>query len=423
VSTTERTTIELDYGGDSPGREQPRFRWDIAPERVAADPSVPAPLPDLAAAVRTALRAPLGFPPLEHAVIPDDRVVIALAPGTPGAATLVAACWEAIQRRGVPAAQVTILLGDGAAGADGAGGATLDPRAEIPAPARDEIVLRRHRPGEVAECHYLASTANGERIYLAGELTDAEVVITVGAIEYDPIIGYRGTSSVFYPGLSSAEAVAKSRGQGHQELGPDDERPLRQMIDEIGWLLGAEFTVQVVPSGGGGVADVIAGAHDAVLRRGKELLNAHYRVELDERADAVVAAIDAAGPDPWAQLGATVATARNLVARDGRIVLLTDIAAEPGPGVRLLADCEEPAAALARLRQVAPPDLVPATQLADALQWANIYLLSRLPEELVEDLFCFALADGEDVRRLLRDEGRILFLGAAQHRYGHVRSG
>jgi nickel-dependent lactate racemase len=408
-------TIELDYGGEAP------FRWDVAPERVAAVPPVPPAIADLPAAVRSALRAPLEFPPLEQAVIPDDRVVIALAAGTPGAATLVAACWEALERRGVRPAQVTVLASESTDGAEGE--PLADPRAEIRAAVREQVVLRRHRPGEVAECHYLASTANGERIYLAGELIEAEVVVSIGAIGYDAIIGYRGTSSVFYPGLSSAEAVAKTRGQGHQELRPDDGRPLRQMVDEIGWLLGAEFTVQVVPAGGGGVADVLAGAQDAVLRRGKELLNSYYRVELDERADAVVAAVDASGPDPWAQLGATAATARNLVARDGRIVLLTDLVAEPGSGVKLLAECDEPAEALPRLRKAAPPDLIAATQLADALQWANIYLLSRLPDELVEDLFCFPLADEDDVRRLLRDEGSILFLGAAQHRFGRVRSG
>ena len=38
--------------------------------------------------------------------------------------------------------------------------------------------------------------------------------------------------------------MLKARGQGHAELGPDDERPLRQLGDEVGWLLGSLFTVQ-----------------------------------------------------------------------------------------------------------------------------------------------------------------------------------
>ena len=36
---------------------------------------------------------------------------------------------------------------------------------------------------------------------------------------------------MFYPGLSNTEAFTKSLGQGHSELGPDDDRPLRQLDD------------------------------------------------------------------------------------------------------------------------------------------------------------------------------------------------
>ena len=77
-----------------------------------------------------------------------------------------------------------------------------------------------------------------------------------GMIAYDSLLGYRGTNSVFYPGLSNTEAIARTRGEGHSELGPDDERPLRQTIDEIAWLLGTQFSVQV-PGQNGAPATVL----------------------------------------------------------------------------------------------------------------------------------------------------------------------
>ena len=105
----------------------------------------------------------------------------------------------------------------------------------------------------------------------------------------------------------------------HSELGPDDERPMRQIIDEIGWLLGTQFTIQVIPSAGKGAANVLAGATEAVFRRGTQLLSDAWLIELEHRAQTVVVAVDldAAGHG-WNQIGAALGTARNLVAKGGQ---------------------------------------------------------------------------------------------------------
>ena len=86
------------------------------------------------------------------------------------------------------------------------------------------------------------------------------------------LMGYRGTNSVFYPGLSSADAMLRTHGQGHLELGPDEARPLRDLVDEVGWLLGNPFTVQVIPAASQGVSRVLAGVCDPVFAQGKKLL-------------------------------------------------------------------------------------------------------------------------------------------------------
>src|SRR5437660_369348 len=105
------------------------------------------------------------------------------------------------------------------------GGVALsDPRSLLPEGPRQEIQWTRNDPTDQKRQAYLAATARGERIYLARELVDADVVISVGMIAYDSLLGYRGTNSVFYPGLSNVEAVSRARGEGHSELGPDDER-------------------------------------------------------------------------------------------------------------------------------------------------------------------------------------------------------
>src|SRR5690606_348627 len=104
------------------------------------------------------------------------------------------------------------------------------------------------------------------------------------------------------------EAVKRAHGQGHTELGSDDERPLRQMVDEVGWLLGTPFTIQVVPSSGGGLSEVLTGAIDSVYRRGRSLLVDHWLIRLPERVDTVVVAVDEdAGGHGWNQVATALA--------------------------------------------------------------------------------------------------------------------
>src|SRR5690606_25531369 len=138
---------------------------------------------------------------------------------------------------------------------------------------------------------YLASTATGERVYLAKDVVDADFLITAGALAFDPVIGYRGTNSVLYPGLSMQEAMDRSLGQGHIEIGVDDPRPLRELIDEVGWLLGNPFSVQVIPAARHGASHVLAGVSDSVLAEGKKRLAGALAVQVENRPDVVVAAI------------------------------------------------------------------------------------------------------------------------------------
>lgn len=410
MSLANSRTIHLPYG------DRGEFSCEIDADRVIAWPSAPEPTSHLADDLRSALEHPLDFPPLEQAVIPDDRVTLALDRDTPEAPALIAAVWRVLQRRQVRPENVTVVQPPPAAR-----NAARDPRSELPEEVREQVVWSVHDPARERGCHYLASTAAGDRVYLAEAVVDADVVVTIGRIGFDPVIGHRGTNSVFYPGLSSSDAIERAHGQGHSELDPDDTRPLRQMIDEIGWLLGTQFSLQVIPSVRGGVAHVVAGAGESVFRHGKELLSEHWLVETDERAEIVVAAIDHDG-DGWEQLGAALETARHLVTRGGKIVILSDLDAEPGPGIELIQHCDNPRDALKPLRTQAPPDLVPATQLAQALDWADVYLLSRLNADVVEELFMVPLGSAKEVQRLVeKSPATCLFVAGAQYAYGRVR--
>ncbi len=396
---------QLTYGD---GR---RFQCDVPDARLIGIHPAPPALADLRTSVQSALRNPVEFPAFEDCVFPGDRVVLVLDRDTPCAADLIAEIWSGMARRDVRPEDVLIIHP-----ATLVGSAPADPRCNIAADVRSRIEWKVHDPTSDDDCAYLATTTNGERIYLARDVVEADVVVTIGSIGYHPLLGYRGTNSAFYPGLSKVDAMRRAHGQGHDELSPDDPRPLRQVVDEIGWLLGTQFTLQVIPAEGNAAAAVVAGLSEPTFEQGKRLLDARWRMDLDERPELVVASItqDAAGHG-WDQLAAALNSARQLVARDGRVVVLTELAADVSDGIQMVRDSRSPRDALRPIRQAAPPDLIAATQLAQALDWMNVYLLSSLDPRLVEDLFMIPLADTSEVLRAISGDERCVFISGAQH--------
>lgn len=404
--------VRLNYG------RQGRFSCEIDPARILAARLAPPVCASFSEAAQAAFAQPLDFPPLAQAFVPGDRVVLALDRHTPRGAELVAEIWKLLEPRGVEADGVLILQ---PAGLDG--GSPQDARRELPDDVRQRVQWKIHDPTDEKQQAYLATSAKGERIYLARDLVEADVAVSVGELAYNPVIGYRGTGSVFYPGLSSVEALSRAHGVGHSELGPDDERPLRQTIDEISWLLGNQFSIQVIAAGGNDVSEVLAGASDAVFRHGKQLLAEHWFVPVEERAHIVIAAVDAdAAGHGWRQIGAALATARNLVKKGGKIVILSEMRDELDTGMQLLRDSRNPRNALQPLRKATPPDMIPATQLAVAADWAHIYFLSRMDSDVVDDLFMVPLENEREVQRLIGGDGSCVLLGSAQHVYGEVQS-
>lgn len=392
------------------------FSCRIEPGRLVAAHLAPAAVADVRAEIARALSRSLDFPAFEQCVFPGDRVVLVLDRATPCAEELIAEVCAVLERRQVAPEDVTILQ-------PGAfqGSTPRDPRGLLAAARELQPHWHVHDPADDRSCSYLASTAAGERLYLSRELLDADLVVTIGSLGYDPLLGYRGTSSAFYPGLSDAEAIRRLHGQGHDELTPDDPRPLRQLVDEVAWLLGVQYSIQVVPAEGSGVAAVISGQAESVLQRGKQLLSDHWQLRLRQRPELVIAAVEAdASGHGWEQVGAALELARQVVTRDGRVLLLTDLDVEPGEGVRMIAECRSPRDALKPIREQAPPDLLTATRIAKGIDWANVYLLSRLDPQLVEDLCMIPLESAAEAARLVEGDEPCAIIGGAQHTSAQV---
>jgi nickel-dependent lactate racemase len=367
---------------------------------VASRRPLPAPpLADPAAAVAAALEAPLGFPPLRRALTPDDHVAVVLDEQLPQLPRLLTPILEHLTRAHVRPEAVTLLCPTPSAQE------WVD---ELP-DAFQEVRLEAHDPANRKRLAYLATTRQGRRVYLNRTAVDADQLVVLTRRGYDPLLGYSGAEGALYPALGDAEALAQSWERLSLAAPGAAPWPLRREAAEVAWLLGVPFLVQVIEGADAELAHVVAGPLESSAE-GQRLLDARWRVEVDEPADTVVAGVGGEpGRHRFADLARALACAARVVKRGGRIVLLSGGEPELGEAAQLLRRSEAPETALEPARQLRSAEGVAALQWASAAEQARIYLLSGLPGDTAEELFAVPLDHAGQVQRLLRD-GSCLFL-------------
>jgi nickel-dependent lactate racemase len=360
------------------------------------------PIGDPQGAVAAALASPLDFPPLEQAVVPGDRVVLALGADVPCARAVVGALLETLLRRGVEPGAITILRPETAA-----------------AQSKDLALIERsvkvvtHQPGNREQLAYLAATADGKPVYLNRALCDADMVVPITCLHSGSDSG--SYAAGIYPTFSDQVAIERYRHPGLANPESEVAERARHEANEVAWLLGILFTVQTVPGSRGEVLHVVAGSYETVARRATELYDRAWNCAIPCRASLVVAGLEGgAGEQTWENLGRAITAAGKAVSDDGAIAILSDLEQDPGPGVRRLGDFENPRDAVRHLRKERPRDVVPAIQLAQALSRARVYLLSRLQESLIEDLGVAPVENTAEIARLVRRHSSCIVLSSAQ---------
>ncbi len=390
---------------------------DLEPGRIVNRHQPAEPIDDFAGQLREQLRSPLDFPPLGHALVPGDRVVVALDRNTPAADVILAELWTVFEQSDIQPEDVTILQP-----ASWRPGSLADPRTALPNSVRKAMGWQVHDATDKKREAFLSNSAEGERIYLCRDVADADFVLPVGCAGFDPLLGFRTAASAIFPGLSNIDAMSKTRGQEQAELRPADERPLRQLQYEVAWLLGVQCGVQVLPGRCGQPAGVLFGAFDSINRQALAWLEQHGLITIRERCETVVLGVDGDGSgSTWEQIGAAVQTGRHLVQRGGRIILLTNLNEPPTEGFGFLRQSQEPRESVKPLRLESPPDVIPATRWALAASWATIYLLSRLSDDALEGLFVTPLANTAEFTRLLASKkSPCLLIEAAEQTVGFI---
>src|SRR5579875_304639 len=386
--------IALDFGYD-------RAEFEVAGERLIAEPQPPVALADPAAAVRAALEGPYAFPALRRALTPDDHVTIVLDEELPHLAELLVPLLEHIHSAGVAPECVTLLC------------PPLSSRQtwidDLPDEFQD-VQVEVCDPDDRRRMAYLATTHHGKRLYLNRTLVESDQMVVLSGRRYDPLFGYSGAEGSLYPALSDRETrqeMSQCVNLGVPEAAP---WPARKAATGTAWLLGAPFFVQVIESVGDGVAQVVAGTAES-SREGQRLLDVNWRRSVPRPADLVIAGVSG---DPsrhtFAVLAAALACAARVVQPGGRIALLSQAEPVLGPETDWLRDADDPREVLQRLHSKQTVEMAPVLRWAAAAVQAHVNLLSSLPDDRVEELFATPLHTAREVQRLIDAGGSCLFL-------------
>jgi len=355
-------------------------------------------------ALRSALEQPTDYPPLRQIVVPGDRLVIAFDQTIAPARGFLEAMTQTLAEAGVGPSDITVIAPRNGTGLEQA------------LPSGVSLVV--HDPDDRGELAYLATTKLGRRIYLNRLLTDADVVVPVAGLGYDAVVGYRGPWSLLFPGMSDRETIKAYRSQSIRETANRPRSRAMSKLDEsfeVSWLLGSQLHVGLVPATAG-IVEAVAGRETTVRDSGLESLDRHWRFRAAGRADLVVVGIGQPGfPTTLENLAAGLLTATRLVRHGGKIVVLSRASGTLGPALRGLCGLDDPREAATRLRgHESDDDYLVARHLAQALAWADVFLLSALPAQVAEDLFLVALDSPEQARRLVAGSGSCLFVSRAE---------
>lgn len=398
--------IELKYGLNSTLRFETGLDAGFVECRSDA-----APLFDLPAAVEQALTHPLDFPSFQQAVLPGDKLVLALDAQVPQGPEVVRAVVSALMKWGAALEDITVLV------ATEECAASLREASHV---AERRATLVVHDPAKRDQMAYLTSTQSGEPLYLNRLLCDADMVIPIGSARmFSRAAKAKAKAKVsdgLYPVFSAAKAQPAARvAQRSRRARPKPDKDPAERPD-VSWLLGVLCMVQVVPGPGGSASAVLAGEPAAVRRESRRQCEAAWRFEVPQPASLVIAAIEGdASQQTWEHVSRSLAAATQAVAEEGSIAICCDLQEDPGPALQALAEYDDRHAALRAIRRAQPPDARIAARLVRACDRARVYLLSQLADDVVEALGMAPIQEAAEVARLALRHESCLLLSNAQH--------
>lgn len=279
-----------------------------------------------------------------------------------------------------------------------------------------DIEIISHDAYKKENLSFLGKTKSGINIYINKKFLEADIKILTGDIEYHQFVGYGGGAKSVFPGLGDRKSIEMSHSKMENAgTGPGiiKGNPVRNEIEEIGKLAKADFLINVVLNKDEEVAGVFCGDVKAAFLKGTKLCDEIYKIQVPKRADVVIASAGGYPRDiDLYQAQKAIESARRVVKKGGKIIVIAEC--REGDGSKLFRKW---------VREARKPDDISkkihkkfimgghkAYQIVSAIEWANVYLYSKMESSLVKEAFMYPIREISMINDLIRKDEKIIIL-------------
>ncbi len=338
--------------------------------------------------VHRALDNPIGSPPLREIVKPGEKIAIITSDITRPMPTyaVMPALLDELYAAGVKAADITLVFALGSHRAH-----TEEEKEKLAGErAYQEI---RCIDGDPSDCVHMGETAHGTPVDIVRVVAEADRRICLGNIEYHYFAGYSGGAKAIMPGVSTREAIQANHSMMVDSLacaGNIETNPLRKDIEEAAAICGVDFILNVVLNEHKKVIRAVAGDVTQAHREGCAFLDTLYQKKIPRRADIVLVSQGGAPKDlNLYQTQKALDNAKHAVKDGGTVILIGSC--KEGLGEKTfeewMLEAKEPGELIDRVQKNFKLGGHKAAAIAMVLEHAEIYLVSELEPDLVQDIF------------------------------------
>jgi nickel-dependent lactate racemase len=246
--------VQLAYGTRGLDVDVPSDRTTII------EPEFRPPVQDAVGAVKAALGAPLGRPPLRDVVRTGQRVALSICDGTrsqPRRETLNAVLGELSH---IPNGDIVIMVATGTH----RGNTPAELEAMLGADLLSRYRVVNHDARDASSLAAVGTTSSGVAVSLNREFLAADLRITTGMVEPHFFAGFSGGPKMVCPGLAALDTVltlhdAQRIGHPNATWGITEGNPIHDDVREIARMVGVHFAVDVTVNRDKQITDVFAG--------------------------------------------------------------------------------------------------------------------------------------------------------------------
>jgi nickel-dependent lactate racemase len=355
--------------------------------------------------IAKAFDEPIDFPPLPLALIDDDHIAIAIEDGVPDANTIACAVVRYLVDHGTEQEMITVVLGSD----------NQDWRDRLVEALKnqelDGVKVVKHEPTHHDSHGYIAASASADPIYIQRDLVEAEVVLPVYCIRTPD-----SPSASDKYGMSPSFADATTQHRWNLAWLDDNVHHLHlqeKLSHEVGWLMGIQFAIAVVPASDGSVSKILGGNPDKVFQQASELLRPVGGGSFSEHSLAVAFVEGDWTQQSWMNVARAAAHADMQLNSNGSIVVCSDIK-NLSAGVSQLGSDESEDKLQRQLLSSDLEDAFAAAVLSSIKSKRSIYLMSQLRASQVEGLGLAYLDSPLDIERLCREADSVCVMRSSQ---------